>query len=160
MVSEPTRSRKKEKKQSICRYWRLELLERMEFPSSTILMPHNYFKWKPKVLLQLRSRELYQIAMETNIKPNYAIEKSLHGRGLQYPMLINFYKIIASCSSMHKSKSSLEHFGETLRKEGWDARSHPWKWSQLIRFKPFRKHSIFLHKVQSLVTLVERMWNR
>jgi hypothetical protein len=35
-------------------------------PSSTFLMPYNYFDWKPKILLLLRSRGLYQITMTKN----------------------------------------------------------------------------------------------
>ncbi|KAH9291034.1 hypothetical protein KI387_044163 [Taxus chinensis] len=48
----------------------------MEFSASAILTPYNYFYWKPKILLQLRSRGLYRIVMNTEVEPNPAIEKT------------------------------------------------------------------------------------
>ena len=37
--------------------------ERMEFPTSTILTPYNYYVWKPMIFLHLMSKGLYQIVM-------------------------------------------------------------------------------------------------
>jgi hypothetical protein len=48
----------------------------MDFSLSTLHMPHNYFKWKLKILLQLRGRGLYQIIMAIEIEPKSLIEKS------------------------------------------------------------------------------------
>jgi hypothetical protein len=39
-------------------------------------MPHNYLEWKPKILLQLRYRGLYQITMAIEVEPNSADEKN------------------------------------------------------------------------------------
>lgn len=41
--------------------------ERIEFPTSTILTPYNYYEWKPMILLHLRSKGLYQIVMGIDI---------------------------------------------------------------------------------------------
>ena len=49
---------------------------KLEFPQSTILTPYNYFEWKPKIQLHLRSRGLFRITMETEVEPTSAIEKS------------------------------------------------------------------------------------
>lgn len=48
----------------------------MEFLVSSLLTPYNYFEWKPKIMLELRSRGLYRIVMATEIEPNPAVEKS------------------------------------------------------------------------------------
>lgn len=48
----------------------------LEFPKSAILTPYNYFEWKPKIQLHLRSRGLFRITMETEVEPTSAIEKS------------------------------------------------------------------------------------
>jgi hypothetical protein len=37
-----------------------------------LIVPHNYLEWKPKILLLLRSRGLYQITMATKVEPNSA----------------------------------------------------------------------------------------
>jgi hypothetical protein len=41
-----------------------------------LLMPHNYLEWKPKILLLLRSRVLYQITMAMEVDPDSADEKN------------------------------------------------------------------------------------
>jgi hypothetical protein len=48
----------------------------MELLSSTLLTPHNYFEWKPKILLLLRRRGLYQITMATKVEPDSPEEKN------------------------------------------------------------------------------------
>ena len=39
-------------------------------------MPHNYLEWKPKILLHLRYRGLYQITMEIEVEPDSVDEKN------------------------------------------------------------------------------------
>jgi hypothetical protein len=39
-------------------------------------MPHNCLEWKPKFLLHLRYRGLYQITMEIEVEPDSADEKN------------------------------------------------------------------------------------
>jgi len=48
----------------------------MESSASIILTPYNYFDWKPKILLQLRSKGLYRIVKNKEVKTNAAVEKS------------------------------------------------------------------------------------
>jgi hypothetical protein len=48
----------------------------MEQPStSMILTPFNYFEWKPKIILLLRSKGIYRVTMGTEVEPNSAVEK-------------------------------------------------------------------------------------
>jgi hypothetical protein len=44
--------------------------------SLTILLTHNYFEWKLKILHQLKCRELYRITMATEVEPTLVIEKN------------------------------------------------------------------------------------
>ena len=41
-----------------------------------LLTPHNYLEWKPKILLLLRSRVLYQITMATEVDLDSTNEKN------------------------------------------------------------------------------------
>jgi hypothetical protein len=49
---------------------------KMKFPKELILTPYNFFAWKHKMELHLRSRELYWLTIGTYTKPTSAIEKS------------------------------------------------------------------------------------
>jgi hypothetical protein len=53
-----------------------DAVKRMEFTSTILLTPHNYFEWKLKILHQLRGRGLYRITMATKVEPTSAIKKS------------------------------------------------------------------------------------
>jgi hypothetical protein len=50
----------------------------MDFSPTILLMPHNYFEWKLKILHQLKCNGLYQITMAIEVNPNYAIKKNRH----------------------------------------------------------------------------------
>jgi hypothetical protein len=50
--------------------------EKMDYSLAILLTPHNYFKWKLKILHQLRCRVLYQITMAIEIEPTSTIEKN------------------------------------------------------------------------------------
>ena len=50
-------------------------MEFMFYLSIILLTPHNYLEWKPKILLFLRSRGLYQITMTTEVELDSAVEK-------------------------------------------------------------------------------------
>jgi hypothetical protein len=39
-------------------------------------MPHNYLEWKPKIMLMLRCKGLYQINMAMEVEPNPVDEKN------------------------------------------------------------------------------------
>jgi hypothetical protein len=47
----------------------------MDYSSKILLTPHNYLEWKPKILLQLKYRDLYQITMEMEVEPDSSDEK-------------------------------------------------------------------------------------
>ena len=44
--------------------------------SVRILTPYNFHTWKNKMEVQLRSKGLHRVAMETEVEPGSAIEKS------------------------------------------------------------------------------------
>jgi hypothetical protein len=48
----------------------------MDYSPEILLTPHNYLEWKPKILLHLRCRGLYQITMAMEVEPDSADEKS------------------------------------------------------------------------------------
>jgi hypothetical protein len=48
----------------------------MEFQKEFILTPYNYFAWKEKIAIHIRSRGLYRLTMNTYTEPTLAIEKS------------------------------------------------------------------------------------
>jgi hypothetical protein len=48
----------------------------MEFPKEFILTPYNFFAWKEKMIVHLRSRGLYRLTMDTETEPTSSIEKS------------------------------------------------------------------------------------
>jgi hypothetical protein len=48
----------------------------MDFQKEFILIPYNYFAWKEKISIHLRTRGLYRLTLNTDTKPTSAIEKS------------------------------------------------------------------------------------
>jgi hypothetical protein len=48
----------------------------MDYLSEILLTPHNYLEWKPKILLHLRFKGLYQIAMAMEVEPESVDEKN------------------------------------------------------------------------------------
>ena len=51
-------------------------MESMFYSPTILLTPHNYLEWKPKILLHLRCRGLYQITMATKVDPDSSDEKN------------------------------------------------------------------------------------
>jgi hypothetical protein len=49
---------------------------KMEFQKEFILTPYNYFSWKEKISIHLRTRGLYRLTMNTDTKLTSSIEKS------------------------------------------------------------------------------------
>ena len=41
-----------------------------------LLTPFNYFEWKAKMVIQLRSKCLYRVTMGTETEPKYVVEKA------------------------------------------------------------------------------------
>ena len=48
----------------------------MDYSSEILLTPHNYLEWKPKILLHLRCRGLYQITMAMEVEPAFVDGKN------------------------------------------------------------------------------------
>lgn len=81
----------------------MELPKRMEFPSSAIFAPYNYFEWKPKILYQLKCRDLCWTTMATKLNQiswlNFFLIQVFQQceLGLRFHILINFSRIVVSC---------------------------------------------------------------
>ena len=54
-----------------------EKMESMFYSSTILLTPHNYLEWKPKIILLLGSRGLYQITMAIEVEPDSTDEKMI-----------------------------------------------------------------------------------
>ena len=48
----------------------------MEFQKEFIITPYNYFAWKEKISIHIRTIGLYKLTLNTDTKPTLAIEKS------------------------------------------------------------------------------------
>ena len=55
---------------------KIEDNKKMDYSSEILLTPHNYLEWKPKILLHLRCRGLYQIIMAMEVEPDSIDEKN------------------------------------------------------------------------------------
>jgi hypothetical protein len=53
---------------------KIEDSEKIEFPKEFILTPYNFFAWKEKMIMHLRSRVLYSLTMNTEAKPTSSIK--------------------------------------------------------------------------------------
>jgi hypothetical protein len=51
-------------------------MKSMFYSPTIILTPHNYLEWKTKILLQIRCRSLYQIAIEMEVEPDTTDDKN------------------------------------------------------------------------------------
>jgi hypothetical protein len=50
---------------------KIEDNEKMEFPKELILTPYNFFAWKEKMIMHLRSKGLYRLTMNTETEPHH-----------------------------------------------------------------------------------------
>ena len=50
--------------------------QKMDYSPKILLTPHNYLEWKPKILLQLECKGLYQITMSTEVEHDSANKKN------------------------------------------------------------------------------------
>jgi hypothetical protein len=55
---------------------KIEDNKKMDYSLEILLTPHNYLEWKPKILLMLRCRGLYQITMAMEVDPDSTDEKN------------------------------------------------------------------------------------
>ena len=60
---------------SLTTFFVIGCARRME-KTRALLTPFNYFEWKVKMVIQLRSRGLYWVTMGTENESNYAVEKA------------------------------------------------------------------------------------
>jgi hypothetical protein len=63
-------------------------------------MPHNYLEWKPKIVLQLICRGLYQITMEMEVEPDSVDEKNIFLN--RQDMAIGFICLFISPEILHQ----------------------------------------------------------
>jgi hypothetical protein len=52
-----------------------EAMDHLSHPTKLVLNPFNYFEWKTKISLLLRSKGIYRVTMETEKEPTTATEK-------------------------------------------------------------------------------------
>ena len=50
-------------------------MDHLSQPTKLVLNRFNYFEWKTKITLLLRSKGLYRVTMGTETKPTSAVEK-------------------------------------------------------------------------------------
>jgi hypothetical protein len=62
--------------QNVLQVQKIEDSEKMEFQKEFILTPYNYFAWKEKISIHLRSRGLYRLNMNIHTNLTSATEKS------------------------------------------------------------------------------------
>ena len=55
---------------------KIEDNKKMDYSPEVLLTPHNYLEWKPKILLHLRCRGLYQVTMAMEVEPDSVDEKN------------------------------------------------------------------------------------
>ena len=70
------RTAKQKLHQNVLQVQNIEDNGKMEFQKEFILTPYNYFAWKEKIAIHIRSRGLYRLTMNTDIELTSAIEKS------------------------------------------------------------------------------------
>ena len=62
--------------QNVLQVQKIEDSGKMDFPKEFILTPYNYFAWKEKIFINLRTKGFYRLTLNTYKKPTSTIEKS------------------------------------------------------------------------------------
>jgi hypothetical protein len=62
--------------QNVLQVQKIEDNKKMDYLPEMFLTPHNYLEWKPKIMLMLRCKGLYQITMEMEVYPDSFDEKN------------------------------------------------------------------------------------
>jgi hypothetical protein len=70
------RTAKKNLHQMFLQVLKIEDNKKMDYSPKILLTPHNYLEWKPKFLLLLRCKGLYQITMEMEVEHDSVNEKN------------------------------------------------------------------------------------
>jgi hypothetical protein len=93
----------------------IEDSEKMEFQKKIILTPYNYFAWKEKIVIHIRTRGLYRLTLNTDTEPTSAIEKSKYLNRMDEALeticsLISLDLIfhISSCKTPNEAWTTLE----------------------------------------------------
>jgi hypothetical protein len=88
---------------------------KMEFQKEFILTAYNYFAWKEKISIHLRSIGLYRLTMNIDTKPTSSIEKSKYLNRMDEALRIIFSFIsldllfhISSCKTPNEAWTILE----------------------------------------------------
>jgi hypothetical protein len=55
---------------------KIEDNKKTDYSPEILLTPHNYLEWKPKIILPIRCRGLYQITMAMEVEPDSIDEKN------------------------------------------------------------------------------------
>jgi hypothetical protein len=72
----------------------------MDYSPEILLTPHNYLEWKPKIILQLRFKGLYQITMKMEVDHDSADEKNNFLN--RQDMAIGFVCLFISLEILHQ----------------------------------------------------------
>ena len=101
--------------QNFLQVQKIEDSEKMEFQKEFILTPYNYFSWKEKIAIHLRSIGLYSLNMNIDTEPTSAIEKSKYLNQMNEALRTIYSLIspdllfhISSCKTPNEAWTTLE----------------------------------------------------
>jgi hypothetical protein len=87
----------------------------MDFPKEFILTPYNYFAWKERIMINIRTRGFYRLTLNSYTKSTSSIEKSKYLNQMDEALgticnLIshNILFHISSCKTPNESWTNLE----------------------------------------------------
>jgi hypothetical protein len=88
---------------------------KMEFPKEFILKPYNFFAWKDKMIMHLRSRGLYRLTMNTKEEPTSTLEKSKYLNQMDEAFIticslisLELLFHITSCKTSNEARTTME----------------------------------------------------
>jgi hypothetical protein len=106
---------KKKLHQNVLQVQKIEDNNKMNFQKEFILTPYNYFAWKEKIAIHLRTRGLYRLTLNTYTEPTSTIEKSKYLNHMDEALrticnLIspNLLFHISSCKTPNETWTTLE----------------------------------------------------
>ena len=94
---------------------KIEYNGKMDFPKEFILTPYNYFAWKEKIVIHLRTKGLYRLTLNTDTEPTSSIEKSKYlnrmdaaFRTICSRISLDLLFHISSCKTPNETLTTLE----------------------------------------------------
>jgi hypothetical protein len=98
----------------------------MEYSLTILLMPHNYFEWKLKILHKLICRVLYYITMTIEVEPTSTIDKNRYLNCMNEAYILIFVSMspeilfqIEACTTPYEIWTKLEDlFGKQNEMRG------------------------------------------